>query len=92
MMFINTTWISVGLLLFHFSLAFYACLVIKDSFKLSAKVKTLLMYVSVLIPVIGFLLAIILAGSNKKYNGMVEGATSKTGYYDNADCGDTRSE
>ena len=92
MMTINSTWMSVGLILVHFSLAFYACLVIKDSFKLSAKTKTLLMYASVLIPVIGVLLAFILAGSNKKYNGMVDGATSGSGYYDNADCGDAGSE
>ncbi|WP_100643626.1 hypothetical protein [Alteromonas facilis] len=80
----NMFWLGIGGAVGHFLLALYACLVVKDSFKLSAKRKTTLIYVSLLLPLIGFLTALIMAGNNKKYNGFAN-ANSTQRYCDGVD-------
>ena len=81
----HMVWFATAAVIFHVSLAFYICLVVKDSFKLSAKTKSFLMYLTFLVPVVGVIVALFMVGNNKQYNGYESTSSNGSGYFENVE-------
>lgn len=81
-------WVLTLLIAGHVVMAVYGCLLVRDSFKLSAAKKKPLMVVCVLVPLIGFALAITLAGKNEKHSGFGDGSAGGGGFIDSGSCSD----